>query len=530
MKLQQIALLCATVCAGFTGQAMAQVSGVPAAQTIVNEALGGPGVADDKVLFISGASAVQGGLGQIATTLFAGTSYLFHPNSASGRTASDHRAYAGRLAVAAGGWPAGTAVIVVNRARGGSVWGVNGLLPAFYETAQGIEALDVSVAGCAAGAGTSGSPFLCGLTQRMPDAGISDVAPNLFDSRFNTEGEPASRKLNATELGGLAAQPIYGLAFGVPVSDNLPLFFLNKPLLSSIMTGNMGTWDQVNASLPTDDVLICRRVNGSGSQAVANLYYGNYPCGAGNAPADRDSVPTFDGVSRTFVVEGGTGGLNVIENSTSGDVRACLNNAFDASGRAFVADGVATPGTFTISTNPTTGVKTGAWTGTNGYTTYVTADRAGEPAGVALRNGRQHKAIGVLSMDSLPNSTSSSKWTFRSINGAGETTYTAAVGATPAFTTNTGTGVFPDKASYMDGTWEQQGWISFNIPTARTTGNKLALANRFVAAAKLPTVLAGQVNLAFAAGALPGTDDPTNTGNVLKAGYPGNNQCAPLTR
>lgn len=516
MKLNKLALLCATACVGFAGQAMAQVSSVPAAQTIVNDAN-----TNNRVLFISGASAVQNGLGQIAASLFQpGTSYLFHPSAASGRTSADYRAYAGRLARAAGGWPIGTPVIIVNRARGGSVWGVN-------PVARGaaIENLAVTTASCTAGSGTSGAPFLCNtLVDTVPDAGVSDVAPKLFDDVFNTEGEPAEPKLTTAELSSLAAEPIYGLAFGIPVTDNLPLFFLNKAIVSSIMSGGVSTWDQVDASLPADDVLICRRVNGSGSQAVANLYYGNYPCGAGNAPVDRDAVPTFDQVSRTFVVEGGTGGLNVIENSSSGNVRTCLDRAFDASALPFVADGVATPGTFTI--NPATNV--GSWSGTVGYTTYVTADRAGNPAGVALRNGRAHKAIGVLSMDSLPNSTASSKWTFRSLNGAGETTYTAAAGAVPAFTTNTGTGVFPDKASYTNGSWDQQGWISFNLPS-RTTGNKRALATNFVNAAKAPAVLAAQVNLAFAAASVPGTPDPTNTGNVLRAGYPLNDQCAPLT-
>lgn len=510
MKLKQLSLLCALACAGFAGQAVAQVNSVPAALAIVNDAN-----TNNRILFISGASAVQGGLGEIANSLFqTGTSYLFHPAAATGRTSADYRAYAGRLRSAAGGWAAGTNVIIVNRARGGSVWGVNPVArPVGVGTA--IESMAVTAAACTAGAGTSGSPFLCNtLIDAIPDAGVSDVAPKLFDNAFNTEGEPAEPKLSTAELASLAAQPIYGLSFGIPVTDNLPLFYLNKALLASLMAGNISTWDQVNASLPADDVLICRRSNGSGSQAVMNLYAGNYPCGAFNPPADRDSVPTYDSASKTFVVEGATGGLNVIENASSGNVRTCLDRAFDASTAPFVADGVATPGTFSI--NPTTNV--GSWSGTVGYSTYVTADRAGNPAGVALRNGRQHKAIGVLSMDSLSSSTASSKWTFRSLDGAGEILSGGVVN---------GTGRLPTKAAYMDGTWDMQGWISFNIPT-RTTGNKRALANNFVTAAKAPAVLAAQPSLALVAGAMPGTADPTSTGNVLKAGYAGNDQCAPL--
>lgn len=516
MKLNKLALLCAAACAGFAGQAMAQVSSVPAAQAIVDDA-----VANGRIVYISGASAVQGGLGEITNTLFqSGSRYYFTPSSASGRTASDYRAYAGKLQAAAGTWPAGSNVIIINRARGGSVWGVNAVA-----RAESIESLNVSTASCTTGSGTSAAPFTCGLNERVPDAGVSDVAPKLFDDQFNTEGEPAAAELSPIELGRLSAQPIYGLAFGIPMTDNLPLFYLNKSIVSALMTGNYSTWDQVNAALDADDVLICRRVNGSGTQAVANMYFGNYPCGAGNPPADRDTVPTFDSANRTFVIEGATGGLNVIENSSSGDVRSCLNAAYDASVATAVAG--ATPGTFTITTNATTGVKTGAWSGTVGYTTYVTADRAGDPVGVAFRNGNAHKAVGVLSMDSLANSTASSKWTFRSLDGAGEIQGVLTSGVLSGVTT-VGTGRLPTKDSYMDGTWDMQGWVSFNTP-ARTTGAKRALANAFVAAAKRPAVLAAQASLKFVAGAMPGTADATGTGNVLKAGYAGNDQCAPLT-
>ena len=252
MKLKQLSLLCALACAGFAGQAVAQVNSVPAALAIVNDAN-----TNNRILFISGASAVQGGLGEIANSLFqAGTSYLFHHAAATGRTSADYRAYAGRLRSAAGGWAAGTNVIIVNRARGGSVWGVNPVArPVGVGTA--IESMAVTAAACTAGAGTSGSPFLCNtLIDAIPDAGVSDVAPKLFDNLYNTEGEPAEPKLSTAELASLAAQPIYGLSFGIPVTDNLPLFYLNKALLASLMTGNISTWNQVNASLPADDVLI----------------------------------------------------------------------------------------------------------------------------------------------------------------------------------------------------------------------------------------------------------------------------------
>lgn len=525
MKFNQLALLCAVACTAFAGQAMAQVSSVPAAQTIVNDAN-----TNGRILYISGASAVQGGLGEIANTLFqAGTSYYFEPNVAvSGRSSADYRAYAGRLAAAAGGWAAGTPVIIVNRARGGSVQGVNPVA-----RGESIESMVVSTASCTSGAGTSGSggsPFLCTtLESRVPDAGVSDVAPALFVSPINTEGEPAEPSLNSAELASLTVSPLYGLAFGLPLSNNLPLFSMNKAQVSGIMAGTVGTWGDVSAGAATalpngsaDDILLCRRVNGSGTQAVSNLYYGNFPCGVSNVPADRESGAAWDFVN-TFVVEGDTGALNVVENSSSGNVRTCLNNAVTASNASFVAG--ATPGTFTV----TNGV--GSWSGTVGYTTYVTADRAGNPVGVAMRNGRAHKAIGVLSMDSLGNSANGATgFSFRALDGAGRLNNDGTVAAGS-------TGRLPTKTAFTDGTWDQQGWISFNIPD-RTDGEKLALANNFVAAAQSPLVLFQQSGLRQVAGAIPGVEDvtipgsnpPALTGNVLKAGYVNGNQCSPLVR
>jgi ABC-type phosphate transport system substrate-binding protein len=519
MKFNKLALVCAVACVTFAGQASAQLSG--ANLTTVTNAKTAAGGA--RVLYISGASAVQGGFNQIAGTLLQAGFIRFQSPSAN-----DYRAVAGKLVSSAGGWAAGSDVIIINRAKGGSVFGVNPVA-----RNEKIESINISAAGCTTGAGTSASPYVCALTTDStgatpstdddfiaPDAGVSDVAPSLFDGLFNTEGEPGVAGLSAAELALLTPTPIYTLAFGVPMSDNLPLFNINKSALSAVMAGNVGTWDVVNSALPADDVLVCRRVNGSGSQAVANLYYGNYPCDTGaraNVPADRSAGSAWNGVDK-FLVEGNTGAANVVENSTSGDVRSCLNNAFDASAKAFVADGLATPGTL----NPATRTISGAV----GYTGYVSSDRAGNPVAVQFRDGRAHKAVGVLSMDSLSNSTATSKWTFRAMDGAGEITWGGVIATPPVVT---GTGRVPTLANLTDGTWDQQGVISINVP-ARTTGNKAALMADFVAQAQSPAVLAAQTGLKFAAASLPGTPDPTATGNVTRAGYSGGDQCAPLNR
>jgi hypothetical protein len=252
------------------------------------------------------------------------------------------------------------------------------------------------------------------------------------------------------------------------------------------------------------------------------MYYGNYPCDTSkrfNVPADRTSGSAWTGAG--FVVEGNTGALDVVENASSGNVRDCLNNAQAASGKTFVADGVAVPGTLDAN---------GAYVAGVGYTGYATADRAGNPIPVNFRDGRAHKAVGVLSMDSLNASLTTGNWSFRALDGAGQMFGTLTAGVLTGIST-TGTGRFPTLANLVDGTWDEQGWISINVP-ARTglTTNKGGLMTDFITAAKDPAIINSIAALKFVAGAVPGTPDPTATGNVLRAGYLGGDQCAPLNR
>ena len=265
---------------------------------------------------------------------------------------------------------------------------------------------------------------------------------------------------------------------------------LNKAAISAIMTGNIGTWDQVDSS-QTGDILVCRQTPGSGTQAVSNMYFGNYPCdtsgSAINVPADRFASAAWNDSTNTYTVTPNTGGLVVIENASSGDVRTCLDKAVNGGG-------------------------------------YGTSDRNGAFVFVNMGAGG-HKAIGVLSMDNLRSSRSNGNWQFRSLDGAGTYTWDIPAAAPVA----SGTGKFPTKASYVDGTWDAQGWISFNVPS-RTVGNKKALLDDFLVKAQYPSILASIFDLKNVAASLPGTPDQTLTGLVLRAGYPYNNQCAPYNR
>lgn len=476
MKLNKIAALCALAFAGVSGSAMAALT--PAQATVLDNAN-----AAGRVVFISGASAVQKGFVGIINTIFTGTKTYYSLASSKGSAVdkADYVAVAGTLAAGTGAW-AGQETIVIYRVRGGSVFGVN---PVARDEA--IEALNVVSTACGtSGLGTDASPYQCTTTTRHPDAGVSDVAPVLFQSPINTEGETAAAALSATELSVLTSTPIYGLAFGIPVTNTVGAGVkFTRSAVSAIMAGNVGSWDAVD-STQSGDIVVCRRVPGSGTQAVMNLWAGNYPCSttAANIPTDRDASGAWDATARKFTVTAG-GGYQVVENSTSDDVKSCLDKAV-----------------------------------TGG--TYNTKDRDGAAVAVEFV-GAGHKAIGVLSMDSLKDSKTGGNWQFRALDGAG--TYTGNDMNNPVATNTTGKA--PTKAVYENGDWDLQGWISFNIP-ARTTGAKLELLNKFVANAKDPAILSSITDLKNVAMAIPGGD---YTGpQVLDAAYLDGNQCAPYNR
>ncbi|PKO40714.1 MAG: hypothetical protein CVU31_16020 [Betaproteobacteria bacterium HGW-Betaproteobacteria-4] len=474
MQVKKIVSLCAVAFTAMAGQAHAAMSA--AEQAIVDDA-----VTNGRVLFISGASATQKGFTGIINSMFTGTTIRFANTTASSK---NYEAVAGKLGAGAGAW-SNQNVIIIDRVLGGSVHGVNPVA-----RAAAIESLDVTSATCGSdGDGTSALPYVCSVTPEagfmVPDAGVSDVAPALFQSPYNTEGEVAAESLTETELAELVANPIYALAFGVPVTSNVPMINLNKTVVSAIMTGNVGTWNQVDASLPADDIVVCRRVPGSGTQAVDNMYFGNYPCGDSNVPADRYATGAWDEDARAYTVTGGTGGLVVVENSTSGDVVNCLDKAV-------------TGGTFSGK------------------------DRDGHTVTYDFGAGG-HKAIGVLSMDSLSKSKAAGNWQFRSLDGAGKITWDD----TSIAPVTSGTGKFPTLANLIDGTWDLQGWISFQIPT-RTVGAKKALAEKFLLQAQDPAILASIKDLKNVAAAIPG--GAYSGAQVLRVQYLNNNQCAPLNR
>ncbi|MGD9601206.1 MAG: hypothetical protein AB7V59_05315 [Gammaproteobacteria bacterium] len=96
---------------------------------------------------------------------------------------------------------------------------------------------------------------------------------------------------------------------------------LTREELNSILTGRIVTWNQLlksdGTAIPglSGAIQICRRVDGSGTQATVNALVGSFPCDANLADGSINII--------TPRVPNGT---TVIGNSGSGDVDNCLHN------------------------------------------------------------------------------------------------------------------------------------------------------------------------------------------------------------
>jgi len=418
MKYTKIAVAC--------GLALAAMSAQAAGPTIP---------AGTKVIFLSGATAPDNFLADIASSMLTGVTAI-----RSNDSGILHRAYLGKAAAGITGVAAGTDVLFIKRSKGGSVWGVDPVA-----RAQRIETLDLNncVAGTAPYAwscGTKGiDPGIVGHetaanTGLVADFGVSDVEPRLFQEPFNTEnGQPA---LSSAELGKLSNKPVNQIMMGIVATNAVAATtHISRAQYGAMLAGRLDTWSQIDGS--TDPVVVCRRVNGSGTQTSYNWMFSGFPCNtasggfAGTPPATADGSFGFDGAhagttADPFIIDP-TAGLTIIENSGSGDVRNCLKAAQDGTD-------------FTV-------------TGSNNQKYKVLFSAVGGPS----------KAIGVLSLDSYNNANTDAKYSFRHLDGAGTfngATQVSSVGAT---------GMAPSKANLLAGKYDFVVELSMQARNASVT-------------------------------------------------------------
>lgn len=465
MKFKVLSVVCAMA---FAGQAFALNPTVTAAIPATN------------TLFISGSSALQNGIGQIAQSLFvAGTLDVYFNGTAAGvASGANYRAYSGTVAAGVGipATLAGQNVVIYETGAGGSINGVN---PVALRTAVASLSLTGCVAATAITDAVTGAPlYSCPNTvaTTVPDAGISDVEPALFTGINLPAGAAA---LNAAQLATLTSTVGIGQVMGVIATTNVPatspIWNLSKGQVAGLMGGTVLDWNQIDPTVvpASKSIVVCRRQAGSGTQAAINASVFGAPCM--QWPLVPSTYANSAGVVPGSNLPVAAGSTVVVENSSSGALAACMTAAVNGTGTQAIS------------------LASGA---------MVLAGTAGS---VVLSAGNY--GIGVMGLD-RPAKTGE-LYQFVNING-----------------------VAPTLANAADGKYDIIVESTFNRPAAMAAGMKQDLYNAFVAKAGDPTVLGNPVHTVAGVAALsengwiaPAAFAPANP--VLKVGNFGST-CKPL--
>ena len=307
MKFTKIAL--ATSMALATMSAHAVSTGIPANP--------------DNIIFISGASGIDSYMGAAVPSLINVAVRVSSPNSI---------AWYGTTKAAWNGLVAGSNVLLIKRSAGGSAMGVMPL---------GTSS-KIAVPSWADGTLVSGTSYTTTDTSDanglVPDIGVSDVEPALFKG-WNLEfGYTA---LTSTQASNLTSNAWAVLAEGIvatkAVADSA---LLTNNFMREALSGHYQDWSKADAS--TSDMIICRRIAGSGTQAAYNSYFQGFPgtsayngYGKSTVAVTGDSYGYGTGSlgngSGTSAVNAigidGSAGFTVFEGDGSGEVRKCLQAA-----------------------------------------------------------------------------------------------------------------------------------------------------------------------------------------------------------
>lgn len=331
-----------------------------------------PTIVPDYSMFMSGSSALQADLtNEIGGTLCQAGTVDMYLDAGGG---NDFRMYTCTTSASAG-VTAGKNLVVYLRANGGSFYGtapVGNFAIGRYDPIG-------SVAGQVAGGCPASAPVVLGptitggancsgwttanaaaLVKQIPDAGIADVEPALVT---NVANAPTS----CTGLGDTACapaavanytvNPVLIQAFGVIASGPMQTALINAGATGggkanmqdrwltdafAVSSGvyNNGDWnalsDLVTSSTGSTNafsgsVVLCRRAKGSGTQASFQARYMNVGCANSGT-----AVQTVAGLADSLAVIANpslipaTGAYNVYENSSSGAVITCVQQASSA--------------------------------------------------------------------------------------------------------------------------------------------------------------------------------------------------------
>jgi hypothetical protein len=341
--------------------------------------------------------------------------------------------------------------------------------------------------------------------------------------------------VDAAEAGALTVRGVNTLMMGIvataAVPDNL---FISEADYGAMLSKNITSWDKVGKGLgahagaagvaPTggNQVVVCRRVPGSGTQTSYNWYFSNFPCTGDSAisgvsgvvaPKRMDDSEGFgayalgngDGLTAADAIGiDVTAGYTVIENSGSGDVRRCLNAAQHGLDYTFK--------------------------GEDGLFYQANFSAAGGALG----------AIGVLSLDSqqstgaanvatagvVSDKGAETAWFFRTLNGAGKMAKNANnVADETCSSTGTLSGVCPNREALREGQYDFAVELTMQYLTT-LSGQKRVFADEFIDRAGDPSFQKPWTL------ALPPVYDPTNVvnGDLVAKGTRNGNACAPVQK
>lgn len=313
MKFSKIALATTMAVAAMSAQAAS--TGIP--------------TTPDNVIFISGASGVDGYMGAAASGFLDATEASYRYIRTTNATVD--KAWYGKTKVAIGTLPVGSNLLIVKRSTGGSAMGI---MPLARQ--QKIEVPDWTSASAVS---VSATEYTVPLTSvdggLVPDIGVSDVEPRMFTG-INTEAGYSA--LTTTEQNLLTSAAWSQLAEGIAVTRAVPdSALLSDNFIRGALSNAAGytSWKKVDGS--TSKVVVCRRIEGSGTQAAFNSYFNGFPnTGMYNGYAKTPVAITSNSAGYDAAHAGSladpilidpSAGYTVFEGDGSGDVRKCLQAA-----------------------------------------------------------------------------------------------------------------------------------------------------------------------------------------------------------
>lgn len=206
-------------------------------------------------------------------------------------------------------------------------------------------------------------------TAKSPHVGVSDEEPTLFTG-LNV---PTDDTYDETVLqnNDLVVAPVVQTVFAVAVNKKLYdalqvaqniasipgcavgdtteacMPSVGKAQVTTLLAGYSPNWSVLGVASPDNQLNICRRLPGSGTQAAANRHFMEYPCNSAQlAPAgyDASSVPVAQLAAAATPseitnyinanVKNVSGNVFVFEGPGTGNVISCLNQAQAVGGYA----------------------------------------------------------------------------------------------------------------------------------------------------------------------------------------------------